>query len=184
MSTQPPRQCLLVTSDQVPDYVAVAVPAEEGGFVITGARLTVTTQGDTIPEAMGNLAEAIGLYDEQEDERAPCPHCPDGHTPPTSGAQPWNTYVGPARDSDGQPTQIIVMRSAGAHVAESDAEWVYDVLNRPTRGRCGEAAPALILKGAPVAAPLVCCLPAGHPGWHRADDGAEWGMRRAPEGNT
>lgn len=57
-----------------------------------------------------------------------CPHCPDGHTPPGHG-QPWGVFVGPQRDGDGQPMQIIVARSAGAHVAESDAQWVRDRLN-------------------------------------------------------
>jgi hypothetical protein len=57
-----------------------------------------------------------------------CPHCPDGHTPPDHG-QTWGAFVGPERDGDGQPVQIIVARSAGAHVAESDAEWVRARLN-------------------------------------------------------
>lgn len=59
-----------------------------------------------------------------------CPHCPDGHTPPDHG-QTWGAYVGSDRDGDGQPMQIIVARSAGAHVAESDAEWVRARLNGP-----------------------------------------------------
>jgi hypothetical protein len=59
-----------------------------------------------------------------------CPHCPDGHTPPHSGSQPWSAYVAPDQDGDGQPTHIIVARSAGAHVAESDAEWIRQRLNR------------------------------------------------------
>ena len=58
-----------------------------------------------------------------------CEHCPDGHTPADQGSQPWGVYVGPERDGDGQPMQIIVARSAGAHVAESDAQWVRDRLN-------------------------------------------------------
>ncbi|MFE9736147.1 hypothetical protein ACFYO9_37475 [Streptomyces sp. NPDC005863] len=62
-----------------------------------------------------------------------CPHCPDGHTPPTGGSQPWSAYLSPAHDGDGQPMQITVARSGGAHVAESDAEWVRDTLNRPQR---------------------------------------------------
>jgi hypothetical protein len=57
-----------------------------------------------------------------------CEHCPDGHTPPDHG-QPWGAFIGPQRDGDGQPMQIIVARSAGAHVAESDAEWVRARLN-------------------------------------------------------
>lgn len=61
-----------------------------------------------------------------------CPHCPDGHTPPTGGSQPWSVWVGPERDGDGQPMTIHVARSAGAHVAESDAQWMRDVLNGRT----------------------------------------------------
>lgn len=57
-----------------------------------------------------------------------CPHCPDGHTPPDHG-QAWSAWVAEVRDGDGQPMQIIVARSAGAHVAESDAEWVRRQLN-------------------------------------------------------
>ncbi|MFE9064872.1 hypothetical protein [Streptomyces violaceusniger] len=60
-----------------------------------------------------------------------CAHCPDGHMPPDHG-QPWGAYVGPERDGDGQPITIHVARVAGAHVAESDAEWVRDRLNAPT----------------------------------------------------
>ncbi|MEU5772658.1 hypothetical protein ABZ819_05050 [Streptomyces venezuelae] len=57
-----------------------------------------------------------------------CPHCPDGHTPPDHG-QPWSAYLSPERDGDGQPMQIIVARSGGAHVADSDAEWIRTRLN-------------------------------------------------------
>ena len=57
-----------------------------------------------------------------------CPHCPDGHTPPDHG-QTWGAFLAAERDGDGQPMQIIVARSAGAHVAESDAEWIRARLN-------------------------------------------------------
>jgi len=57
-----------------------------------------------------------------------CPHCPDGHTPPDHG-QAWSAWVADVLDGDGQPMQIIVARSAGAHVAESDAEWIRARLN-------------------------------------------------------
>ncbi|WP_431980039.1 hypothetical protein [Streptomyces qinglanensis] len=60
-----------------------------------------------------------------------CPHCPDGHTPADRGSQPWAAWLSPERDGDGQPTTIHVARSAGAHVAESDAEWVRHRLNGP-----------------------------------------------------
>lgn len=58
-----------------------------------------------------------------------CPHCPDGHTPPDGGSQPWAVWVGAACDGDGQPITIHVARSGGAHVAESDAEWIRKRLN-------------------------------------------------------
>ena len=71
-----------------------------------------------------------------------CPHCPDGHTLPTGGSQPWSAYVGAERDGDGQPVQIVVARSAGAHVAESDAEWIRARLNGPANDRPAPARPA------------------------------------------
>ncbi|MFC8267825.1 hypothetical protein ACFUIZ_19140 [Streptomyces cinereoruber] len=58
-----------------------------------------------------------------------CPHCPDGHTPPDRGSQPWSAFVGPERDGDGQPITIHVGRAGGAHVAESDAQWIRNRLN-------------------------------------------------------
>lgn len=58
----------------------------------------------------------------------PCPHCPDGHGSPTRTA--WAAHVAPDRDSDGQPTTIHVAPTAGAHVAEEDAEWIRWHLNR------------------------------------------------------
>ncbi|MGS2592065.1 hypothetical protein [Streptomyces hebeiensis] len=57
-----------------------------------------------------------------------CPHCPDGHTPPDHG-QPWGAYLASDRDGDGQPTTIHIARAGGAHVAESDAQWILDRLN-------------------------------------------------------
>lgn len=63
------------------------------------------------------------------DEFSGCRHCPDGHTPPDGGSQPWSAWVGSWRDGDDQPMVIHVARSGGAHVAESDAAWVRDRLN-------------------------------------------------------
>jgi hypothetical protein len=53
---------------------------------------------------------------------ADCAHCPDGHESPWSKS--WGVYVSSDRDGDGQPTRLIVAPSDGAHVAESDAEWL------------------------------------------------------------
>lgn len=61
-----------------------------------------------------------------------CPHCPDGHKRPDR--QPWSAWVSEARDGDGQPMTIHVARSNGAHVAESDAQWIREQLNDRPRG--------------------------------------------------
>jgi hypothetical protein len=76
------------------------------------------------------------VWDDPEPESAPtsnCEHCPDGHTPANAGSQPWGVYVGPETDGDGQPTTIHVARSAGAHVAQSDAEWIRKQINGGSR---------------------------------------------------
>lgn len=57
-----------------------------------------------------------------------CLHCgEDGHGSPLR--RPWGVYVGAERDGDGQPTTIHVAPSNGAHVAESDAEWLRALIN-------------------------------------------------------
>jgi hypothetical protein len=52
----------------------------------------------------------------------PCPFCPDGHDDPRH--KPWAAWLSLGRDSDGQPTHLIVSPTNGAHVAESDARWL------------------------------------------------------------
>lgn len=48
-------------------------------------------------------------------------------------------------------------------------------------GRCGAAGSLLLIPAAgQVPGPSVCALPAGHFGWHRADDGLEWKLRETP----
>lgn len=43
-------------------------------------------------------------------------------------------------------------------------------------GRCGDRAPTVLPPELDASMPaIICALPAGHPGWHRADGGAEWG---------
>lgn len=58
-----------------------------------------------------------------EDE---CPHCDPTHAEPTS--RPWGVYMSFERDGDGQPTHLRVSPSNGAHVAESDAVWLRQVI--------------------------------------------------------
>ena len=55
-----------------------------------------------------------------------CPHCPDGHDNPT--IKPWFVSVASDRDSDGQPTHLIVCPSDCSHVAESDAAWLWALI--------------------------------------------------------
>lgn len=57
-----------------------------------------------------------------------CPFCPDGHRDPLK--YPWAVWVGQARDKDEQPTQLIVSRTGSQHVAESDAEWLREVIRK------------------------------------------------------
>ena len=44
---------------------AVLTPAEDGGFVAYNPDTGTTTQGDTLPEALANLREAVELYLEE-----------------------------------------------------------------------------------------------------------------------
>ncbi|CAL9668640.1 hypothetical protein SUDANB145_07296 (plasmid) [Streptomyces sp. enrichment culture] len=89
------------------------------------------TTGDLSPEATEAVQALVRVAGERLRQNPPagdCPHCPDGHTPANGGSQPWHVRVGPERDGDGQPIRLHVERSAGAHVAESDAEYVRTLL--------------------------------------------------------
>lgn len=59
-------------------------------------------------------------------QRSDCPHCDPEHRDPTS--RPWNVRVGPERDADGQPVYLYALPANGAHVAESDAEWLWQLI--------------------------------------------------------
>ncbi len=63
-----------------------------------------------------------------------CPHCPDGHADPLS--RPWAVWVTEHRDRDGQPTTLHVATTTGAHVSESDAEWLRQLI-RDARQQAG-----------------------------------------------
>lgn len=41
---------------------AVLTPAEEGGYVAYNPETGTTSQGETVEEALANLAEAVNLY--------------------------------------------------------------------------------------------------------------------------
>lgn len=59
-------------------------------------------------------------------DRTGCPHCDPEHRDPAS--RPWNVRVGPERDSDGQPVYLYALPADGAHVAESDAAWLWQLI--------------------------------------------------------
>jgi hypothetical protein len=66
------------------------------------------------------------------EQTARCPHCPDGHEAPNRTA--WAVWVAQEVDSDGQPIYLRVQPTAGAHVAEEDAEWLRRLIReRPVR---------------------------------------------------
>ncbi len=44
---------------------AVLIPAKEGGFVAYNPETGTTSQGESVPEAIGNLREATELYLEE-----------------------------------------------------------------------------------------------------------------------
>lgn len=79
-------------------------------------------------DALTGRPDKAGDVDQAEPAVAvPCPHCPDGgHRDPTS--RPWGVYVAPERDSDGQPVYLRVQPSNGAHVALSDAAWLWRLI--------------------------------------------------------
>lgn len=59
-----------------------------------------------------------------------CPRCPDGHTEFRGGSHPWNVRVDTDTvRGDGQPTRLIVERSAGEHCAQADADALYALIN-------------------------------------------------------
>lgn len=56
-----------------------------------------------------------------------CEFCPDGHEAPER--RPWAVYVDRVHlDHDEQPVSLIVCKTGGQHCAESDAEWLRQVI--------------------------------------------------------
>lgn len=101
------------------EYAVAAAEESELGYV------TVDT---------AQLRALLAAADANEPAYVPsdCPHCPDGHRDPTT--RPWTASMSVYRDRDRQPTHLIVAPSSGGHVAESDAEWLRQVI-RDARAR-------------------------------------------------
>jgi hypothetical protein len=60
------------------------------------------------------------------DPDLPCMHCIDGHGAPTRCS--WAVRVDDQRDTDGQPTRLIVQPTAGQHVGPEDAAWLHRLI--------------------------------------------------------
>jgi hypothetical protein len=55
-----------------------------------------------------------------------CAHCEPEHGLPNRCA--WGVHVDTEVDGDGQPTRLIVQPAGGAHVAQSDADWIMGLI--------------------------------------------------------
>lgn len=55
-----------------------------------------------------------------------CAHCDPHHENPQ--LKNWGVHVSSERDGDGQPISLRVLPSDGAHVAESDARWLWELI--------------------------------------------------------
>lgn len=69
---------------------------------------------------------AVVDINDPADTPSDCPHCPDGHRDPNT--RPWAVWVTQTR-VDGQPPYLMAAPTNGAHVAESDAEWLRQVIH-------------------------------------------------------
>lgn len=67
-----------------------------------------------------------------------CPHCYE-HGSPNRTA--WSVHVGPERDSDGQPTQLIVQSTKLAHVGPEDADWLWRLIHGAIAAGLGRRVP-------------------------------------------
>lgn len=136
-----------------PASAAVPEPAErprwwgteDGGIaaVMCGTCHTLGGHDDTCAAQQREeraVAEARP-HDRAADEEDACPHCSPTHARPES--RPWGVFVASERDGDGQPTHLAVMPSNGAHVAQSDADWLWQLIRdyRPTPQPGAEARP-------------------------------------------
>ncbi|MGH3196673.1 MAG: type II toxin-antitoxin system HicB family antitoxin [Streptosporangiaceae bacterium] len=76
--------------------LTASLTPEEGGYVARCLELGVTTEGDTLEEALAMLREAVELYLEDEPLGGPPPpsprlgrsHAPDKDTRPSAKSQP------------------------------------------------------------------------------------------------
>ena len=99
--------------------------------------------------------------DEVEDG---CAHCSPRHGDPN--VKSWGVFVASDRDGDGQPTHLYVAPSDGAHVAESDAEWLRGILREHDARRVvALRAEAVNQAETPAAEPCGACGCAK--AWHR-----------------
>jgi hypothetical protein len=80
---------------------------------------------DLYPAPSPSVSVPTPTPTEQVEFEDACPHCSPTHERPES--RPWGVYVSPDR-LDGQPTHLVVQPSNGAHVAQSDADWLWQLI--------------------------------------------------------
>lgn len=78
-----------------------------------------------------------------------------------------NVTVRWKNSAENGPTLLYVNVDRVVAVTREDSDSSSEV------GRCGMPTP--VTAAVPGLRPPPCCLPAGHAGWHRNDDGTEWG---------
>jgi hypothetical protein len=98
--------------------------------VLLTLALRPTKFQDGYEQATADVCRALGVRVD-EDQADECPHCDGGHRSPWR--RPWAVFVTTKLDRDGQPNSLIVGPSNCAHVAESDAEWLRELIRKAKR---------------------------------------------------
>lgn len=81
----------------------------------------------------GGATRVVWIDGEPWGARQGCPHCDPEHDDPASRS--WGVYVHPSRNGDGRPFSLVVAPSGGSHVAQSDADWLWDLIRNQKPGR-------------------------------------------------
>lgn len=126
LSAEQKDELFTVIADAVHDWE----PDDRGGW-------DADVAGHPVEQQVG--ARRVNEFGELVDD---CPHCEPTHGDPSRVS--WGVFLDPLRDGDGQPTTLNVMKSDGAHVAESDADWLRSLIRTFGNQVAAEGAPSSI----------------------------------------